>query len=114
MLKQSGYLGGTVQERIDDLHDMFRDPEVKAVFALRGGYGSAQLLDRIDYDLIRANPKIFLGYSDITAMHLAIHQKTGLITFHGPVLCRNSRLTRRNISARRCSKRSHRAVYQSA
>jgi muramoyltetrapeptide carboxypeptidase len=65
---------------------MFRDPEVKAIFALRGGYGSAQLLDRIDYELIRANPKIFVGYSDITALHLAIHQKTGLITFHGPVV----------------------------
>ena len=84
--KKSGYLGGTVQERIDDLHAMFADPEVKAVFALRGGYGSAQLLDRIDYDLIRTHPKIFLGYSDITAMHLAIHQKTGLVTFHGPVV----------------------------
>ncbi len=84
--KKSGYLGGTVQERIDDLHAMFRDPEVKAVFALRGGYGSAQMLDRIDYDLIRTHPKIFLGYSDITAMHLAIHQKTGLVTFHGPVV----------------------------
>jgi muramoyltetrapeptide carboxypeptidase len=84
--KKSGYLGGTVQERVDDLHEMFRDPSVKAVFALRGGYGSAQILDRIDYNLIRANPKIFLGYSDITAMHLAIHQKTGLVTFHGPVV----------------------------
>ena len=50
------------------------------------GYGSAQLLDRIDYDLIRAHPKIFIGYSDITAMHLAIHQRTGLVTFHGPVV----------------------------
>ena len=84
--KKSGYLGGSVQERVEDLHAMFQDREVKAVFALRGGYGSAQLLDRIDYDLIRANPKIFLGYSDITAMHLAIHKKTGLVTFHGPVV----------------------------
>ncbi len=84
--KKSGYLGGSIQERVDDLHAMFRDPEVNAVFALRGGYGSAQLLDRIDYGLIRANPKIFLGYSDITAMHLAIQKKTGLVTFHGPVV----------------------------
>ncbi len=84
--KKFGYLGGTVQERLDDLHDMFRDPDVKAVFAIRGGYGSAQLLDRIDYDLIRSHPKIFIGYSDITAMHLAIHQKTGMVTFHGPVV----------------------------
>lgn len=83
--KQTGYVGGTIAERVSDLHDMFRDPEVKAVFTIRGGYGSGQLLDNIDYDLIRRNPKIFIGYSDITAMHLAIHQKTGLVTFHGPV-----------------------------
>jgi muramoyltetrapeptide carboxypeptidase len=73
-----------VGERLDDLHAMFRDPEVRAVFALRGGYGSPQLLDRIDYDLIRRNPKIFLGFSDITALHLAIHKRAGLVTFHGP------------------------------
>lgn len=84
--KKSGYLGGTVQEPVDDLHAMFRDTDVKAIFCLRGGYGSAQLLDRIDYELIRANPKIFTGYSDVTAVHLAIHQKTGLVTFHGPVI----------------------------
>ncbi|MCL4401477.1 MAG: LD-carboxypeptidase, partial [Acidobacteria bacterium] len=84
--KRTGYLGGTVQERLDDLHGMFRDPEVKAVWAIRGGYGSAQLLDRIDYALIRQNPKIFLGYSDITAMHLAIQRHAGLVTFHGPVV----------------------------
>jgi muramoyltetrapeptide carboxypeptidase len=83
--KRYGYLGGSIEERVADLHDMFRDPSVDAVFAIRGGYGSPQLLDRIDYDLIRRNPKVFLGYSDITAMHLAIHQKTGLVTFHGPM-----------------------------
>ncbi|MEO7651756.1 MAG: LD-carboxypeptidase [Bryobacteraceae bacterium] len=83
--RKSGSLGGTVEERVNDLHAMFRDPEVAGVFAIRGGYGSAQLLDRIDYNLIRANPKVFLGYSDITAMHLAIQKKAGLITFHGPV-----------------------------
>jgi muramoyltetrapeptide carboxypeptidase len=82
--KKSGYLGGSVRERLDDLHAMFADPEVSAVFAIRGGYGSSQLLDGIDYGLIQRNPKIFVGYSDITAMHLAIHRKTGLITFHGP------------------------------
>lgn len=82
--KRTGYVGGTVEERIEDLHWAFSDPEVKAVFAMRGGYGSGQILDKIDLDLIRRNPKIFTGYSDITAMHLAIHQKTGLVTFHGP------------------------------
>lgn len=84
--KRKGYLGGTVQERLDDLHAMFRDPEVSGVFCIRGGYGSEQLLDRIDYGLIRRNPKVFLGYSDITALHLAIQKKAGVVTFHGPVV----------------------------
>jgi muramoyltetrapeptide carboxypeptidase len=64
---------------------MFNDTGVKGVFAVRGGYGSAHLLDRIDYSLIRKNPKIFLGYSDITALHLAIYKRAGVVTFHGPV-----------------------------
>jgi muramoyltetrapeptide carboxypeptidase len=83
--KRLGYLGGTDQERLDDLHAMFRDPEVKAVWPIRGGYGSMHLLDRIDYGLLRKNPKIFVGYSDITALHLAIQRYSGLMTFHGPV-----------------------------
>jgi len=83
--KRNGYLGGSILERLDDLHSMFADPSVSAVFAIRGGYGSAQLLDRIDYNLLRKNPKIFLGYSDITALHLAIQKRTGMVTFHGPV-----------------------------
>ncbi|MDQ6786572.1 MAG: LD-carboxypeptidase [Acidobacteriota bacterium] len=76
----------SVQARLDDLHEMFRDAQVKAIFAVRGGYGSMQLLDQIDYDLIRRNPKIFIGYSDITAMHLAINKNSKLVTFHGPVI----------------------------
>src|SRR5882724_12639115 len=83
--KHSGYLGGSIDERLDDLHGMFRDPEIRGIFAVRGGYGSGQLLDRIDYDLIRKNPKAFVGYSDITALHLAINKHAGLVTFHGPV-----------------------------
>jgi muramoyltetrapeptide carboxypeptidase len=83
--KRLGYLGGSAEERLHDLHAMFADPAVRGVFAIRGGYGASQLLDRIDYDLIRRNPKVFIGYSDITALHLAIHKKTGLVTFHGPV-----------------------------
>jgi muramoyltetrapeptide carboxypeptidase len=83
--KREGYLGGGIAERVEDLHEAFRDPEVRAVFPIRGGYGSAQLLDAIDYGLIRRNPKIFAGYSDITAMHLAINKRAGLVTFHGPV-----------------------------
>ncbi|MFH1052480.1 MAG: LD-carboxypeptidase [bacterium] len=86
LLKGAGYKSRSVSERIDDLHGMFLNKEVKAIFSIRGGYGSAQLLDKIDYDLIKNNPKIFIGYSDITALHLAINKFSGLITFHGPVL----------------------------
>ncbi|HYJ46820.1 MAG TPA: LD-carboxypeptidase [Pyrinomonadaceae bacterium] len=84
--KRSATYEASVEERLDDLHSMFRDKEVSAVFALRGGYGCGHLLDRIDYDLIRRNPKIFLGFSDITALHLAIHKRARLVTFHGPVV----------------------------
>lgn len=84
--KRMGDYGASVDERLDDLHAMFRDREVRGIFCLRGGYGAMHLLDRIDYDLIRREPKVFLGYSDITALHLAIHRRTGLVTFHGPVV----------------------------
>ncbi len=84
--KRAGYLGGSIQERLDDLHEMFADSEVKGVFCIRGGYGSPQLLDRIDYSLIRKNPKVFAGYSDITALHLAIQRHASLVTFHSPVV----------------------------
>jgi muramoyltetrapeptide carboxypeptidase len=84
--KHFGTYRESLDARLDDLHAMFRDPEVKAIFCIRGGYASAHLLDRIDYDLIRRNPKIFLGYSDITAMHLAINKIARLVTFHGPIV----------------------------
>ena len=83
--QREGYLAGTARQRVEDLHAMFADPEVNGVFCVRGGYGSAQMLDKIDYDLIRRNPKVFLGYSDITALHTAIGRRVGLVTFHGPV-----------------------------
>jgi muramoyltetrapeptide carboxypeptidase len=72
--KRMGDYHLSIDERLDDLHAMFRDKDISAVFAIRGGYGSMHLLDRIDYDLVWRNPKIFLGYSDITAMHLAVHR----------------------------------------
>lgn len=81
-----GHTAGTIAERVDDLHGMFQNPEVKAIITSIGGYNSNQLLDKLDYDLIRANPKIFLGYSDITALHLGIHKMTGLVTFLGPAV----------------------------
>jgi muramoyltetrapeptide carboxypeptidase len=81
-----GYLAGTDQERLEDLHAMFLDSEVKAIFCACGGYGTARMAANIDYEIIKANPKIFWGYSDITFLHTAIRQETGLITFHGPML----------------------------
>ena len=80
-----GYMAGTVRERVADLHEAFADPSIAAVFCLGGGYGTERLLDSLDYALIRKNPKILLGYSDITGLHLAIGRKAGLVTFHGPV-----------------------------
>lgn len=81
-----GYLAGTDQERIEDLHYMFRKKDVKAIICVRGGYGTPRLLDKIDYSIIKKNPKILVGYSDITALQMAIIKKTGLVTFAGPML----------------------------
>ena len=80
------YLAGDDEDRLSDLHAMFLDREIRAIFCARGGYGSLRLLDKIDYDLIREHPKIIVGYSDITALLMAIYDKTGLITFHGPMV----------------------------
>jgi muramoyltetrapeptide carboxypeptidase len=73
-----------VESRLADLHDAFRDPTVHAVITIRGGWNVNQLLARIDYDLIRNNPKILCGFSDITALGNAIYAKTGLVTYSGP------------------------------
>jgi len=81
--KRDGYLAGSDEERAADINALFADSEVRGIFALRGGYGSCRILPLLDYAVIRANPKPLVGYSDITAMHLAILVKTGLVTFHG-------------------------------
>ncbi|SFJ77259.1 S66 peptidase family protein [Thermoflavimicrobium dichotomicum] len=81
-----GYLSGSDETRAQDILDMFIDPEVKAIFSIRGGYGTPRILDLLDYDLIQRHPKIFVGYSDITGLHTAIHKHTGLVTFHGPMV----------------------------
>jgi muramoyltetrapeptide carboxypeptidase len=85
ILAVRGNTAGSVKERVEDLHAMFADNEVKAVWAVRGGSGASQLLPALDYNLIRRNPKIFVGYSDITALHLAMLRYSNLVTFHGPV-----------------------------
>lgn len=83
--KYYGYLAGTDEERLTDLHSMFEDKNVKAIICLRGGYGSPRLLGKINYKLIRKNPKIFVGYSDITSLQMAFLAKCGLVTFAGPM-----------------------------
>ena len=80
-----GYLAGTDEERAADFNDMVRDKDIKAIFAIRGGYGTPRILQMIDYHSLKQNPKILVGYSDITALQLAIFRKIGLVTFSGPM-----------------------------
>lgn len=82
---QHGYLAGTDSQRLEDLHDMFADPQIDGVWCIRGGYGVGRILPKINYQLIKKNPKVLIGYSDITALLHAVYQKTGMICFHGPV-----------------------------
>ena len=81
-----GFLAGRDADRLADLEGMFTDPDIHGIVCLRGGYGSVLMLPRMDFDIVRANPKVFVGYSDITALHGAIHQRTGLVTFWGPMV----------------------------
>jgi muramoyltetrapeptide carboxypeptidase len=87
--KSRGYLAGTDTERVEDIQQMFADKKVKAIFCLRGGYGAFRLLDKIDYKIIQNNPKIFVGFSEITALQMAFLQKANLITFTGPMVVPN-------------------------
>ncbi|SET65664.1 muramoyltetrapeptide carboxypeptidase [Oceanobacillus limi] len=80
-----GYLAGRDEERLADFHQMVADPMIKGIIFARGGYGAGRIAADIDYELIRANPKIIWGYSDITYLHTAVRQQTGLVTFHGPM-----------------------------
>lgn len=84
LYRDHGYLAGDDTLRANELMQAFADSEVAAVFPARGGTGVTRLLDRLDYDIIRANPKILAGFSDMTALHSALQNKTGLVTFHSP------------------------------
>jgi muramoyltetrapeptide carboxypeptidase len=84
--KRHGFLAGIDRERAADLMRMFTDTRVNAILCVRGGYGSARLLSLLDFDLIRANPKVFVGYSDLTSLHFALLKKANLVSFHGPML----------------------------
>ncbi|TWT27677.1 LD-carboxypeptidase [Planomicrobium sp. CPCC 101110] len=81
-----GYLAGDDDARLSDLHAMFEDPEIAGIICAGGGYGAARYTDRIDFGMIKENPKVFWGYSDITFLHTAIGQYSDLVTFHGPML----------------------------
>ena len=85
------YLAGDARERGGDVNRMFADPEVRAVFCVRGGYGCSQIMKYLDFGLIRRNPKILVGYSDITNLHSALQMFGGMVTFHGPMVCSNMR-----------------------
>ncbi|HUT71878.1 MAG TPA: LD-carboxypeptidase [Desulfatiglandales bacterium] len=86
LFDHSHYLAGSDQDRASDIHQMFSDPEIKAILCARGGYGSLRFLDKIDYGLIRKNPKVLVGFSDLTALLTAIYKHSGLITIHGPTV----------------------------
>lgn len=81
-----GMLAGTDEERLEDFHTMIQDPEIKAIFCVRGGYGIARIADKIDYQLIEENPKIIWGFSDVTYLHTTINEFSDVVTFHGPML----------------------------
>lgn len=83
--RNEGYLAGSDELRADELNAMIRDPKVRAIFPARGGYGLTRILDRIDYEALRKDPKVVTGYSDITALHLAIARKARVVTFHSPM-----------------------------
>lgn len=84
-----GYLAGADEIRASDINSMFASPHIRGIFCLRGGYGGTQLMDLLDYSMIRKNPKIFVGYSDITSLHLAFQALSNLVTFHGPMVSSN-------------------------
>ncbi len=83
--EKNGYFAGPDEFRAKELNEFFADKKINGIFCMKGGWGCARLLDKIDYKIIKENPKVFIGFSDITALLLAITHKTGLITYHGPV-----------------------------
>lgn len=84
---QLRYLAGSDEDKVSELHRFFEDDEIKLIMCARGGYGAIRLINKIDYDLIKANPKPFCGFSDVTALLLMIYKKTGIVTYHSPMAC---------------------------
>ena len=84
-----GYMAGKAEIRIEDLHEAFSRQDIRGIFCVKGGYSASQLLDKIDYELIKNNPKVFVGYSDVTNLHIVFNQKCNLGTYHGPMVKSN-------------------------
>ncbi|HWO75912.1 MAG TPA: LD-carboxypeptidase [Bacillus sp. (in: firmicutes)] len=82
---QYGYLAGEDSLRAEDINRMFADPEIDAIVCIRGGYGTPRIIDQLDYEMIEKNPKLFVGYSDITTLHIALNQRCKMVTLHSPM-----------------------------
>lgn len=89
ILDKARYTAGSDERRAEELTQAFADPEIKAVWAARGGYGAMRLFDLLDEDALRRQPKIFIGYSDVTALHLYFYRRFGWVTFHGPMAAKD-------------------------
>ena len=83
--QRHGYLAGTDSLRAKDINEMFASTEIDGIFCIRGGYGATKILPLLDYEMIKENPKVFAGYSDVTALHIAFQQKCDFVTYHTPM-----------------------------
>jgi muramoyltetrapeptide carboxypeptidase len=99
LFSSKGYLAGDDNHRAELLNYVFKSPEIKAVICARGGFGSIRILDKIDYDVVRNNPKIFVGFSDISSLLTVIYERCGLVTFHGPTVTSLADADKETISA---------------
>ena len=97
LMQKNGYFSATDKERAEDLNEMFERKDVQGIICARGGYGSARVLPYLNYELIRKNPKPFIGFSDVTALHFALYKNSRLVSFHGPVsISTFSRFSKKN------------------
>ena len=96
IFSQNRYLAGVDEEKLAEIYSFFKDPDIKFILNARGGYGSIRLINKIDYEIIKNNPKPFCGFSDITALLLMFYKKCGMATYHGPMAC--SDFSKENIS----------------
>jgi muramoyltetrapeptide carboxypeptidase len=99
IFKAQGYLAGSGAERAELLMNLFNDESVKAILCARGGFGSMKLLPLLDFEAILAKPKILVGFSDITALLVAIYQQCGIVTFHGPLVTSLGKGSEKTVSA---------------